>query len=57
MGKRKYTTYLKEQMRYYKKKAKETNNEIKKIRCQQLYDMFKDKLYNYKEKNKWVTQN
>ena len=49
MGKRKHITYLKEQMRFYKKKAKETNNEIEKIRCQQLYQIFKDKLYN-KEK-------
>ena len=52
MARRKYTTYLKEQIKFYKKKAKVTKNEVEKIRCQQMYEMFREKLYNYKEENK-----
>ena len=52
MGKRKYTTYLKEQMRFYKKKAKNAATDVEKVRCQQQYEMFREKLYNYKEENK-----
>ena len=49
MGKRKYTTYLKEQMRFYKKKAKVAKYEVEKLRCQQMYEMFRYKLYNKEE--------
>ena len=51
MGKRKHITYLKEQMRFYKKKAKHATNEVEKVRCQQQFEMFREKLYNYKEEN------
>ena len=47
---RKYIDYLNDQMHYWKKKADKTTNETEKLRCQVLWESFREKILKEKEK-------
>jgi len=49
---RKYITYLKEQVEYWKNRVKDATNTRVRTWCQQQFEMFRDKLHKYNEENK-----
>ena len=47
---RKYIQYLNDQMHYWKKKAEKSTNEVEKIRCEMMWESFREKILKEKEK-------
>ena len=51
---RKYIDYLNDQMHYWKKAEKDAESEQEKLRCQMMWESFREKIEKEKEKSKWV---
>ena len=49
---RKYIDYLNDQMHYWKKVEKDADNEQEKLRCQMMWESFREKIEKEKEKSK-----
>jgi len=49
---RKYIDYLNEQMYYWKKKEKDATSNQEKLRCQMMWESFREKIEKEKEKSK-----
>ena len=49
---RKYIDYLNEQMHYWKKAEKDADSEQEKLRCQMMWESFREKIEKEKEKSK-----
>ena len=47
---RKYIDYLNDQMYYWKKKAKLATNEQEQLRCEMMWESFREKILKEKEK-------
>ena len=47
---RKYIDYLNDKIYYWKKKAEESTNEVDKVRCEMMWESFREKILKEKEK-------
>ena len=49
---RKYIDYLNDQLYYWKKKEKDATSKQEKLRCQMMWESFREKIEKEKEKSK-----